>query len=285
MAKITTPALVVLSGEQDSTICLFMAKQKHDVVHAITFNYGQSHAIEITSAMTVAALAGVTFHEVINIVGLLKSTFPLLNDAENLQKYESFEQMESAVGNNIEETFVPMRNTLFFTIAANRAVALGCKHIYTGICQEDNANYPDCTEPFRQSLEVAFAQSLGTNGGYFDWLKIKAPLMELSKAESVREALKIPGCMEALAYSHTSYDGKFPPTDMNHANILRAKGFEEAGVPDPLVLRAHWNDLMPLPETSNYVALNDRLGDDDYYSAGLYSFEDVLITFYGENNV
>lgn len=282
MAKITTPALVVLSGGQDSTICLFMAKQKHDVVHAVTFNYGQSHSIELESAKKVAELAGVASHEFIDIRGLLKSTSPLLNDAENLQKYESFEQMEQVVGNNVEATFVPMRNTLFFTIAANRAIALGCKHIYTGICQEDNANYPDCTEQFRQSLEVALANSIGVSV-FSDWLKIVAPLMDLSKAESVHKALHFPGCMKALAYSHTSYDGKFPPTDMNHANILRAKGFEEAGVPDPLILRAYFENLMSLPQTSNYNMIRELITDEDWVLS-VSGFEDVLSSVYGDNN-
>ena len=107
-------------------------------------------------------------------------------------------------------------------------------------------------------MELAINVSLDPDQPY---ISIRAPLMNMSKAESVKHAMTLPGCMDALAYSHTSYDGKYPPTDMNHSNVLRAKGFEEAGVPDPLVVRA-WNDrLMELPNTANYDKLRDRQHD------------------------
>ena len=248
-------ALVILSGGQDSTTCLFWAKNNFEVVHAITFDYGQRHAIEIESARRVAEMAKVASHEVVSIPGLLLSTSPLTSDQE-LDRYASAEAMAAEVGDRIEKTFVPMRNTLFFVIAMNRAVALGCDDLVTGICEEDNANYPDCTGEFRDQFERLANQSLGTL--VHGWLRdrkrytVHAPLLNLDKSETVKLAHELPGCWEALAYTHTSYDGKYPPTDMNHSNVLRASGFERAGLPDPLVVRAWREGLMELPTTENY---------------------------------
>jgi 7-cyano-7-deazaguanine synthase len=247
--------LVVLSGGQDSTTCLFIAKKDYDEVHAITFDYGQRHHIEIESAKIVAEMAGVASHEIIEVPNCLKSSSPLTSNA-NLEQYTDAAQMDAIIGNRIETTFVSMRNALFLTIAANRAYALGCTSIVTGVCEADNANYPDCRANFVEATEhyinLALGNDLLTRG---DWIDIDAPLLFSSKADSIRHAMDLQGCMEALAYSHTSYDGKYPPTDMNHANVLRAAGFEEAGVPDPLVLRAVSEGLMELPNTANYQGL------------------------------
>ena len=247
-----TKCLVVCSGGQDSTTCLFLAKQRYTEVHAITFDYGQRHRLEISAAKKVSEMAGVASHEIVELPGILKSTSPLTSDSQ-LEQYENPEQMAAVIGDRVELTFVPMRNTLFFTIAMNRAVALGCEAVVTGICREDNANYPDCTEEFRDKFEDAVNEALGLP--YTNMLRLVAPLMYLSKAETVRLAHDLPGCWEALAYTHTSYDGLYPPTGMNHANVLRADGFAKAGLPDPLVERAWREGLMDLPKTANYDEL------------------------------
>ena len=246
-------ALIILSGGQDSTTCLFWAKSRFDEVHAITFDYGQRHVLEIDAARKVAELAGVKSHEVVSVPNCLVSTSPLTSHAE-LEQYSDAEEMENIIGNRVELTFVPMRNMFFFVIAMNRAVALGCTELVTGICQEDNANYPDCTEAFRGKFEDCANQSLGTSAqiGRPRGFRLHAPLMNLTKAESVNFARCLPGCWGALAYTHTSYDGKYPPTDMNHANVLRAAGFEQACEADPLVLRAFREGAMELPMSSNY---------------------------------
>lgn len=251
-------ALVILSGGQDSTTCLFWAKERFDEVHAITFDYGQRHSIEIEAAVKVATMAGVASHEVVPVPNCLVSSSPLTSEAA-LERYESAAQMEQVIGNRREDTFVPMRNALFLTIAANRAETRGLQYLVTGVCQMDNANYDDCRQVFVVAAESYINYALGHDHRGTPPIKVLAPLLYRSKAETVMLASTLPGCLEALAYSHTSYDGKYPPIDMNHANVLRADGFEKAGLPDPLVLRAHREGLMPLPDTANYHNLQLQL--------------------------
>jgi len=247
-------ALVVLSGGQDSTTCLFWALERFDEVHAITFDYGQRHRIEIAAACKVAQLAGVADRHEICVVGdILHGSSPLTSGAE-LEQYTDAVQMEATIGDRREKTFVPMRNALFLTIAANRAEALGISVIVTGVCQMDNANYDDCRAVFIRVTEHYINTALGHDHRGTPAICIHTPLMNMSKAETVLEAIKTSACWEAMAYTHTSYDGKYPPTDMNHANVLRDAGFREAGLPDPLVVRAWSEGLMDLPDWVDKVA-------------------------------
>lgn len=244
-----TKALIVLSGGQDSTTCLYWARQQGYELHAVTFDYGQRHRRELDASVKIAEMAGVVSHEIVELgEGILAGTSPLVSN----NKLEQYADHQSLPG-GLEKTFVPMRNQLFLTVAANRAYVLGCRVLVTGVCQEDYGGYPDCRKVFVDAIEEAC--NLGTftgKDGALDSLRIETPLMYLTKAESVHLADTLPGCMEALAYSHTSYDGQYPPLGHDHATLLRAKGFEEAGVPDPLVLRAVSEGLMELPGTPNY---------------------------------
>ena len=229
-------AIVILSGGQDSTTCLFWAKKNFDEVHAITFNYGQRHAIEIESAKKVAELAGVKSHEFVDVPNCLISTSPLTS-SNDLETYTSFDAMDGTIGNRRELTFVPMRNALFLTIAANRAEALGIPNMVTGVCQMDNANYDDCREIFIVATERYINTALGHDHRGTQKIAIHTPLLFLTKAESVDLALDIEGAFEALAYSHTCYAGNCPPCGVCHSCVLRAQGFAEAGVNDPLIER------------------------------------------------
>lgn len=256
-----TKVLVVLSGGQDSTTCLFWAKAYFNEVHAVTFDYGQRHAREIQAARDVAKLAGVASHEVVGVGPILSSTSPLTSDNE-LELYTDHDSMAAIIGDRVEKTFVPMRNALFLTLAANRAVCLGITNLVTGVCQADNANYPDCREDFIQAQEAAINEALGCNN-----FAIYAPLMNLTKAQSIELALSLSGKVEpagatavfsseaylALGFSHTAYDGQYPPVGKDHASVLRAFGFEQAGVPDPLVIRAVREGLMAFPGSANYA--------------------------------
>jgi len=241
-------ALVVLSGGQDSTTCLFWAKQQGWEVHAVTFDYGQRHRLEIQSALRIAELASVKSMEVVRLGAILVGSSPLIS-GNLLEQYKD----HSSLPGGLEKTFVPMRNQLFLTVAANRAAVIGATRLVTGVCEEDYGGYPDCRRNFILALQVAC--NLGTftgEPGAPQPLQIETPLMNLTKAQSVELAMELPGCYEALAYSHTAYDGIYPPTGRDHASLLRAKGFEEAGIPDPLVLRAWMTDAMDLPSTVNY---------------------------------
>ncbi len=255
----TERALVVLSGGQDSTTCLFWAIKRYgpENVEAVTFDYGQRHIREIQAARDIAELANVP-QETVKVGPILNGTSPLTNAHEQLEKYTDYASMDKIIGDRVEKTFVPMRNALFLTLAANRAFCGKFTRIVTGVCQADNANYPDCRAEFIGLQEQTINEALGTSpylGAGGDWIQIDTPLMNLSKADSIRLALEV-GAYPALAYSHTAYDGNYPPVGNDHASVLRAHGFEEAGVPDPLVIRAYLEGVMQVPETPNYSAVS-----------------------------
>lgn len=249
--------LVVFSGGQDSTTCLGWALENFSDVSTITFDYGQRHKAEVAAAMDVidffeTKLGKPIPHDILTLpVDVFAGSSPLTNKNEQLERYENHDAMEAIIGDRIEKTFVPMRNAVFLMLAANRAAVLGATEIITGVCQGDNANYPDCRQPFIWDCVNTINKALGRSQGEQGWINISTPLMLLSKAETVAMAKSIPHTYAALAYSHTAYDGSFPPKD-DHASILRAYGFQQAGVPDPLIVRAHWLGLCALPGENNY---------------------------------
>lgn len=473
-------ALVVLSGGQDSTTCAFIANQSHEEVHCLTIDYGQRHHLEIESARAIATLIGAASHEVCEVGALLKGQSFLTDFKAAIQQFDSYEEMgmaNAAKEDKLDSSFVPMRNTLFLTIASNRAVVLGCDTIYTGITAADfaeygefswawlggfvdaegcfdrtngdsyrlvisqsdpellqrigewvksefpdaaysvhrrkkelqadiyfgkktvdlimpvlqlhlhsphrrrqaklrgvaidiegplyinyvagfwegdgscdsqaivtngknksytthafrfsffqkdpevlekihdflnsgtvyqhknqnkiwefvtsdgpvsakllrrmaphlnvlnsfakiskarlrigfeaggfNPPYPDCSPDFLSQFAVAVNESLRSPSN--QGVKIKAPLLYKTKAQSIWLAETIPGALESLAYSHTCYAGQYPPCGRCHACLLRQYGFEMAKLPDPLLVRAYKEDALPvLPATPNYDAV------------------------------
>jgi 7-cyano-7-deazaguanine synthase len=220
----TSKALVVLSGGQDSTTCLYWAIQKFgaDNVEAVTFDYGQRHRIELDCAAQITALTEVP-HRTLSI-----NTFSELGGTALTD--DLVEVPEFVKNGELPITFVPGRNLIFLTFAAAHAYQRGIGNLVTGVAQTDYSGYPDCRESTLKALEKAI--QLGME---FD-IQIHTPLMFLSKADTVRLAQKC-GAMEALAYSHTCYRGEQPPCGNCPACELRAKGFAEAGMSDPLVER------------------------------------------------
>jgi 7-cyano-7-deazaguanine synthase len=241
--------VVILSGGQDSTTTLFWAKQRFKHVHAITFDYGQKHIRELQAARKVAELANVDKHVFLKVGDILGGTSPLTTGAP-VKQLESLADAEEGV----QSTFVPGRNLLFLTLAANYCYTQGILHCVMGVCEADYGGYPDCRMQFIVNAQnaVRLAMSAEDNDPFVDF-RIHAPLMYKTKAEAVLMAVELGDrCMDALSYSHTAYGGEFPPTGRDHATLLRAKGFEEAGIPDPLVVRCAKMGLMLLPSTDNY---------------------------------
>jgi 7-cyano-7-deazaguanine synthase len=238
----TRSALVILSGGQDSSTCLLWAKHVYEEVHAITFDYGQKHRVEIEAAKKVAALVGVASHAVVDVRGLLLGRSPLIDPATPLETYNDFGSMDKVIGTRVELTFVPLRNMLFLVVAANHALAKNCHTLITGVCAMDNANYPDCTEPFIHKAEAAMREALGMNrvdyvtqGG--QQLEVVTPLLFLTKDQTVDLAATYEGWEQVLAETHTCYAGQVPPCGKCHACVLRAEGFRLADTVDPLVAK------------------------------------------------
>ena len=248
-------ALVILSGGQDSTTCLHWAAERFEEIYCVTYDYGQRHARELDAAVMVTSMLGdqMKEHSIVTVGPILQGSSPLVS----ANKLEQYSDMHSLPG-GLEKTFVPGRNLLFLTLAANHAYARGIFNLVTGVCQEDYGGYPDCRQTFIDAAQAAIRLGFGyDDNDPFSAMEIHTPLMYLTKAQSVELAFTMPECWKALAYTHTAYDGQYPPTGSDHATLLRAKGFFEAGRPDPLVVRAYCEGLMPLPDTSNYDGLRN----------------------------
>ena len=217
--------LVVLSGGQDSTTVLYWAIEKYGLeqVDTLTFDYGQRHIIELESATKIAEFAKVP-NKIISI-----NTFNELGGNALTDKDEEIDNfMKTKYG--LPNTFVPGRNLIFLTFAAAYAFSKQITEIITGVAQTDYSGYPDCRRNTMDSLEKTV--SLGMESDF----KIHTPLMNLTKAETVKLAEKV-GALEALKWSHTCYNGEYPPCGKCPACILREKGFKEAGIIDPILNR------------------------------------------------
>ncbi len=214
-------ALVVFSGGQDSTTCLYWAIDRfgRDRVESLSFDYGQRHRIELDSAKAVAEHARVP-NRVLPIDTFAALGGSALTDPEL--------EPRAAAGDALPNTFVPGRNLIFLTFAAAYAWQRGIRHLVAGVAQTDYSGYPDCREPAIRALEDALRQGMDAR---FD---IHTPLMYRSKKETVLLALEL-GAMDAMALTHTCYRGQRPPCGACAACELRAKGFAEAGVADPLL--------------------------------------------------
>ncbi|MDH3333943.1 MAG: 7-cyano-7-deazaguanine synthase QueC [Gammaproteobacteria bacterium] len=216
-------ALVVLSGGQDSTTCLYWAIDRFgaDAVTSVTFDYGQRHRVELECATAVADFAG------IGNTCLPIDTFAALGgDALTDTDIDVENGTDAETG--LPNTFVPGRNLIFLTYAAAYAYQRKIGHLVTGVAQTDYSGYPDCREATISSLQQSLRLGMESD------VTIHTPLMHLSKKETVLLARDL-GALPAMALTHTCYNGERPPCGTCAACELRAKGFAEAGIDDPLI--------------------------------------------------
>ena len=183
-------ALVVFSGGQDSTTCLFWALEQYDHVEVITFDYGQRHRKEIEVAKEIANELNVKQH-------LLNTEILTSYNANSLTNND----IEIDSSNDIPNTFVPGRNMLFFNIASIVAYQIGAKHIVTGVCDTDFSGYPDCRRDFVQSMNETMNLAMDLE------FIIDTPLMTLNKKETWQLADEL-GQLDYIRYrTLTCYNG------------------------------------------------------------------------------
>jgi 7-cyano-7-deazaguanine synthase len=226
IGKAGRPAVILLSGGLDSTTCLAWARHEGFTCHTLAVDYGQRHRVELEAARRVASAQGITDHREVS-VDLRALGGSSLTADEAVPKGRAADELASGIPN----TYVPARNSVFLSIALGFAETLGATDIVAGMNALDYSGYPDCRPEFVRAFEslAAVATKSGVEGARF---RIHTPLMALDKAGIVRLGARL-GVDYAL--THSCYDPSPAGLACGACDScqLRAKGFREAGVPDP----------------------------------------------------
>lgn len=219
-------AIVLLSGGLDSSTVLAMVKERGHEVVALTFDYGQRHVREIESARAIAGRIGVSEHIVVPapIGHLLDSSL-----TDSTKKIPEDRAVEDMAG-EIPSTYVPSRNLIFLSIASSIAESMGADRVCIAANSVDFSGYPDCTPDFIDAFQRVL--DVGTRAGRAGHgIAIEAPILRMSKAEIVCEAKRL-GVPLELTWS--CYSGRDKACGRCDSCRLRLRGFEEAGLDDPL---------------------------------------------------
>ncbi|MFD9532100.1 MULTISPECIES: 7-cyano-7-deazaguanine synthase QueC [Streptomyces] len=227
------PAIVLLSGGLDSTTVLAIAKDQGYTPYALSFRYGQRHSVELEAAKRVAEAQGVARH-VIADIDLRVFGGSALTSEIDVPKHDTLDDASTSdADSSVPITYVPARNTIFLSFALAYAETVGASDIFTGVTAVDYSGYPDCRPEYMDAY--AKMANLATRAGVegTQELKLHSPLMAMSKADIVREGLRL-----GVDYSMTSscYDPDEQGRACGHCEtcLLRLKGFAEAGVSDPV---------------------------------------------------
>lgn len=215
-------AVVLVSGGLDSATVLALARASGACCHALTFDYGQRHRVELEAARRVAQKLGVAEHRTVKLdIGWMGGS--ALTDARIAVPQQA--------SPGIPVTYVPARNTIFLSVALGWAEVLGARDIYIGANAVDYSGYPDCRPEFIRAFEglANLATRDGVEGKGFH---VHAPLMHMRKHEIIREGSRL-GVDYALTLSCYDPDAAGFACGRCDACRLRAQGFAEAGIADP----------------------------------------------------
>jgi len=219
-------AVCLLSGGLDSATCLALARRDGYACFALSFDYGQRHRVELDAARRVALALGAERHVIASIDLRMFGQSALTDDAIAVPKGRALNNA------GIPVTYVPARNTIFLSFALAWAEVLGASDIFIGVNALDYSGYPDCRPEFIESFErmANLATKAGVEGA--TRIKIHTPLISLSKAGIVRLGSEL-GVDFALTHSCYDPDPAGRACGACDSCVLRRKGFEEAGFPDP----------------------------------------------------
>ena len=219
-------AVVLISGGLDSATAGAIAKSEGYELYAISFSYGQRHEKELECSRKVAEHLGVTRHETVEF-DLRKWGGSALTDNTDVPLDRRASEMQA----EIPITYVPARNTIFLSFALGYAEAVGADTIVIGVNQLDYSGYPDCREEYLRAFEGM--ANLGTKAGVEGRrFRIYAPLLHMTKSQIVERGNEL-GVDYSLTWS--CYQGLEAPCGRCDSCILRAEGFRQAGLPDPLM--------------------------------------------------
>jgi len=221
-------AVVLLSGGLDSATALAIAIHEGYRAHALSFRYGQRHAVELAAARRVAEKLGAAEHEIVDIDLRPFGGSALTDDAIPVPHHDRAAELDTET---IPITYVPARNTIFLSFALAWAEVLGAEDVFLGVSAVDYSGYPDCRPEYIAAYEAManLATKAGVEGRQH--LTIHTPLITLSKAQTIQRGLEL-GVDYGL--THSCYD----PVDTRPCGtcdscLLRARGFAELGLTDP----------------------------------------------------
>ncbi|MCD4749166.1 MAG: 7-cyano-7-deazaguanine synthase QueC [Thermoanaerobaculales bacterium] len=219
------PAAILLSGGLDSATVLAIARKDAFACHCLTVDYGQRHQVELEASKRVVNALGASSHRIVRMDLRAIGGSALTDDIE-------VPKDRKATTDEVPNTYVPARNALMLSLLLGLAEVIGASDLFIGANAVDYSGYPDCRPAFLDAFERMAATATVAGAEHGVRYRVHAPLLELSKAEIIRRGTEL-GVDYGLTWS--CYDPSEKNLACGHCDscLLRRRGFEEAGIPDP----------------------------------------------------